>query len=298
MSRTLVALSGNVWHMAAILIAIPHSAVDLPNELEPAFLPRVDRHYLLTQSDAFTDQVYSVPEVRSVRYRWSRFVADPNRAEHQASEGGVVPVNDFAMEPIYPKGGEPSLAQRLDRIEKYHRPYHEEVAEAAADPRTRFFVDGHSMAGQAPRRSQDFGRTRPDVVVSNRGGDDGNPAPGKAFLTCSPPLTRWISERLGYWLTHIPAPAGPPLSRIEGSYRINDPFKGGYGVRSHARPQEGRPGIQLELNQRMWCDETSFVPIPGRIDWIREVMSAWARELSDLLLSDELPPRAQAQAQG
>jgi len=273
--------------MAAIFIAIPHAAVALPEDLKPAFLPHVDEAFLRTQSDVFTDQVYSIDEVRNARYPWSRFVADPNRAERQTSEGGVVPLLDFDLEPLYAEGGEPSTEECLERIARYHRPYHEDVARAVADPRTRFFVDGHSMASSAPRRSLDHGKHRPDAVVSNRGDDYGNPTPAKPFLTCQPILARFAANRLSHWLTSIPAPRAPNAIKPTGEVWLNDPFRGGYGVRSHSAPNKGLPGIQLELKQGLWCDETCFEPIPDRIEWMRTVMSAWVLDLSAHLEASE-----------
>ena len=111
--------------MAAIVLAIPHAAVTLPEDVEPAFRPHVDEDFLRTQSDAFTDLVYSIDEVRNVSFPWSRFVTDPNRAERQSSEGGVVPLLDFDLQALYPEGGEPTPEQCAQRVQQYHRPYHD-----------------------------------------------------------------------------------------------------------------------------------------------------------------------------
>ena len=279
--------------MAAIFIAIPHAAVALPEGLEPAFLPHVNEDFLRTQSDVFTDQIYTIDGVRTARYPWSRFVADPNRAERQTSEGGVVPLLDFDLQPLYATGCEPNTDQCMERVLRYHRPYHEDVARAVADPRTRFFIDGHSMSSSPPRRSLDHGRTRPDGVVSNRGDDYGNPSPGKPFLTCSPALTRFAADRLSHWLMAIPAPHAANGIEPKGDVWLNDPFRGGYGVRSHSAPNKGLPGIQLELKQGLWCDERSFEPLPGRIQWMRSVLSAWVSDLSEHLDSTEPAPLSQ-----
>ncbi len=252
----------------------------MPAGLEPPFVPHVNEHFLRSQSDAFTDRVYSVPGVRTVRYEWSRFVVDPNRAPHQQTEGGVVPVTDFSDRPLYPAGGEPTAEQVADRVERYHRTFHDTVADAVSDPQTRFFIDGHSMAGDPPVRSPDYGTHRPDAVISNIGDGHGNPSPGTPFLTCSPDLTRWLAERLTWWMRAIPAPEAGSRAAVTGDVWLNNPFRGGYGVRTHAALHRGLPGVQLELNQRMWADEETFRPLHRRIPWIREVLRSWCRELT------------------
>jgi N-formylglutamate amidohydrolase len=264
--------------MSAIVIGVPHAGVAWPEELKERLLPHVTPHHLLTNSDAFTDRIYSVPGVRVVCFPWSRFVVDPNRAVRQVTEGGVVPHADFAEQPLYRPGMEPDLAERDERVARYHRPFHARIAEQIADPRTRFYIDAHSMAGSPPVRSFDFGRTRPDVTISNLGDGSANPSPGTPFLTCPTGLTAWLAERLSRHLLALPAPDAGSRAKITGAVWLNNPFPAGYGVRTHT--VGGLRGIQLELNQRMWTDEDTFAPLPRRIPWIREVFRRWAAEVT------------------
>jgi len=269
--------------MSAVFIAIPHSAIEVPPDVRRHLLPHVDDHFLRSMSDAYTDLVYSLPTVRWERFPWSRFVADPNRGEAQNNEGGVVPSTDFAEEPLYPPRYMPDEQERQRRVELYHRPYHERLAAAVSDTETRFYLDGHSMAGEGPVRSPDAGQRRPDAVLSNMGDHDGNPAPGLAFLTCPPDLTRRLADSLSRHLVGKPAPDAGPKHAVTGEVRINDPFPAGYGVRRHARPNKGLPGMQIELNQRLWCDEDTWHVIPERVDWIRHVLMDWIAELEQIL---------------
>lgn len=274
--------------MSAIVIAVPHAGVAWPEELKERLLPHVTEHHLLTHSDAFTDRVYGVPGVRAVCYGWSRFLVDPNRAPRQVSEGGVVPHTDFDESPLYRSGMEPDEEERDRRVARYHRPFHGRIAEQVRDSRTRFYVDAHSMAGTPPIRSFDCGRTRPDATISNLGDTMGNPSPGTPFLTCRPELARWLAERLRHHLLALPAPAVGSRARITGEVWQNNPFPAGYGVRTHTAP--GLPGVQLELNQRMWTDEDTFAPLPRRIPWVREVVRRWAADVTARLASQ--PARA------
>ncbi len=284
--------------MSSVVIAIPHAATALPPEVRAGYLPHVTRRFLRSQSDVDTDEVYTLRNVRTVRYRWSRFLADPNRGELQENEGGVVPQFDFDGAPIYPAGGEPGGEEQWRRVVRYHRPYHARVALAVADPRTRFFIDAHSMAATAPRRSPDFGRERPDAVLSNRGdfeglGVEGNfvasdPTRGGGELSCPAAFVKELTDRLAYHLGRFAVPHLDRGRRPTTEVRINDPFPGGHGVRTHARPNGGIPGIQLELNQGLWVDSETWEQIPGRMEWIKRVMTAWIDDVVRLRSDWEL----------
>jgi len=92
-------------------------------------------------------------------------------------------------------------------------------------------------------------------------------------------MCRFAAARLKHWMTAVAIPDGPPESSLQGRVNLNTPFPGGYGVRTHASPSRGIPGIQLELNQRLWVDEETFREIPGRIDWMREVLEHWIDDI-------------------
>ena len=113
------------------------------------------------------------------------------------------------------------------------------------------------------------------------GAVDGYPAPGTPYLTCPTPLTQWLTDRLSHWMLAIHAPDAGARAAVRGSVWINNPFLGGYGVRNHASLSHDRPGVQLELNQRLWTDEELWVPLERRIPWMREVLRRWCEEIVD-----------------
>jgi len=265
--------------MAEVIIAVPHAGITLPQELAGRVLSHVDSEFLLSQSDMFTDQVYSVSGVDTVVFGWSRLVVDPNRFEGQTTEGGIVPVVDFNALPIYREGEDPNVEEGLGLIERLHRPYHAVLADRIEAGDYRFFIDGHSMMAAAPRRSPDFGIPRPDACISNCGDERGDVIDGGWPLVCSAELTLFACDRLQHWLTALPAPDLGPQRAVSGTVGMNTPFKGGHGVRTHARPEGGMPGIQLELNQRLWVDEVGGQPLPGRIEWIRTVLERFVADM-------------------
>jgi formiminoglutamase len=267
--------------MAKVLIAVPHAGVALPEEVSGRVLPHVDAAFLRGQSDMFTDQIFAVPGADNHVFSWSRMAVDPNRFEGQTSEGGVVPVVDFDSRPLYPEGQPPTAAECQLLIERYHRPYHAGLAARIESGSYTFFIDGHSMMAAAPVRSPDFGTPRPDGCVSNCGDAQGESIPGGRPLVCSPELTRFVQGRLEHWLMALPAPELEGAALPTGQVGLNTPFLGGHGVRTHARPDAGMPGLQLELNQRLWADEATGQPLPGRVAWLQSVLERFVADIAE-----------------
>lgn len=270
--------------MSGVLIAVPHASVRLPEDLKERVGTHVDTEFLRAQSDMYTDTIYDVPGATNVVYQWSRFVADPNRFEGQKSEGGIVPLIDFDERSIYRANCEPVYAELEERIARYHRPYHERLRECIDEGDFHFFFDGHSMMSTAPKRSPDFGVHRPDACLSNCGDERGEAIQGGRALVCSPEQTRLAQRLLREAFEALPAPPHHDAEPVEGSVLLNKPFLGGHGVRTHARPERGMPGLQIELNQRLWIEPRTGQPLPGRIDWMRKVVAQLVAALNEMAL--------------
>ena len=142
------------------------------------------------------------------------------------------------------RGGAPMYERKLTvaeverRIDRWYRPYHAAL-ESAIDARHRAFgaawhINCHSMPSVGDANADDPGRERPDFVLGDRDG-----------TTCAPEFTALVADAirgLGYSVT------------------INDPYKGVEIVRRHGRPEAGRHSLQIELNRRLYMDETTLEP--------------------------------------
>ena len=134
-----------------------------------------------------------------------------------------------------------SVAEVARRIDTCWRPYHDAL-DAAIDARHREFgavwhLDCHSMPAVGDVMADDPGRARADFVLGDRDGS-----------TCAAAFTRFV----GSWLE-------------QRGYRVavNDPYKGVEIVRRHGRPAEGRHSLQIEVNRRLYMDETTLAPTTG-----------------------------------
>jgi len=85
--------------------------------------------------------------------------------------------------------------------------------------------------------SEDPGRARADFVLGDRDGS-----------TCAPEFTAFVART---------------LTGLGYDVAINDPYKGVELVRMHGRPAEQRHSLQVEINRRLYMDESTLARHSG-----------------------------------
>jgi len=220
-----------------LLLSVPHAGVDVPTEVAPyAILPSAEiardgdegaREIWWPLRDAVT--AFVTTEV-------GRAFLDMNRAEDDRRKDGVVKTHTCWEVPIYRAPLPEPIVQAL--LERHHRPYHRRLAEAG--PGVQCGIDGHTMAAVGPPVGPDPGRERPALCLSHGDG------------TCP---DAWIESL-----------AGCLRESFERPVAINDPFRGGYITRHHARE---RPWIQIEVSRAPW------IPNAEKSLRLRRGLAAW-----------------------
>lgn len=126
----------------------------------------------------------------------------------------------------------------LQRIERYHKPYHRALRRLLADMRSQFgvsvLIDCHSMPSSAWTGDA---RQRPDIVIGDRYG-----------ASCALVLTQTIEsslKRLGYRVLR------------------NKPYAGGYNTEHYGAPATGSHAIQIEIARGLYMDEKGFAETAG-----------------------------------
>lgn len=236
-----------------VLVSIPHGGSREPPEL--AGRVAASRAGVLDDSDAFTAEIYGLrrgaeaEEVVSAGI--ARAFVDPNRppaeSPPEAPDGATKSETCFG-EALYRRGAEPGAALRERLIERYHAGYHAALRAALSNPRLRLCVDCHSMAAEAPPRSSPdgAGATRPAFCLS----DGGAAAADGAAAAAAPSCPRPDLERLASCIASS-------FGVGRGGVRINDPFGGGYIVRTYgaaAAAARRAPWVQIEMNRSLYLD--------------------------------------------
>ncbi len=236
-----------------ILITIPHCSTFVPADLRRLIMLRDSQ--INKMCDPFTDMIFDIPRAYVVKARISRLVTDLNRApddiesEAKLSKAGVVVSIDLDGNPIYKTP--PSMEMVMDRVSKYHDSFHDKIDEIK--PKVKFLIDGHSLRNIGPSTRRDAGKERADIILGNRD-----------YTTCSRHITQRIKkffEARGF------------------NVKINDPYKGAYLIGYHCG-RKGLPGIQIEVNEKLFMNEKTRRPYNRKIVELRKVMALLVREIA------------------
>lgn len=206
-----------------ILVSLPHAGTVIPTEVRD--------WCLLAEDDIIEDGDKGAAEIfGSLRDSAMGFVTtdiaraavDPNRDENDRGMDGVVKTHTIWMKRIYDRELPEQTVRTL--IDRYWRPYHEELTRLASCG-ALVGIDCHTMVETAPPISPGPGEARPAVCL---GFGDG---------TCPEGWIWSLKEALE--------------SEFSMEVRINDPFRGGYIIRTHAGEL---PWMQIELSRGDFMD--------------------------------------------
>jgi len=219
---------------APLLVSMPHTGTFVPEwlapRLSPAARPLPDTDWHLERLYDFLHDLGASVLVAT----HSRYVVDLNRPPDNANlypgqdTTGVVPLDTFHREPVYLPGFPPSEEEVAARINTYWKQYHERLAQALADTKTRhgyaLLWDAHSIFSVLPRF---FQGKLPDLNLGTADGKSCGPGIGEALR-----------------------------KSVEGySVALNGRFKGGYITRRYGDPANGIHAVQLELSEATYMDE-------------------------------------------
>jgi N-formylglutamate amidohydrolase len=237
----------------ALVLDSPHSGTVYPDDFD--HLP--PRSVVRQAEDTHVEALYATaPEVGAtlVEALFPRAYIDPNR--HHADIDAALLAEPWTG-PMTPSRktelgiglvwrlahrGAPMYARKLSaaevrrRITDFYEPYHASVARALDERHAAFgavwHINCHSMPAVGDVMSEDPGRARADFVLGDRDG-----------TTCAPEFTAFVASTLG---------------GLGYDVAINDPYKGVELVRMHGRPREQRHSLQVEINRRLYMDESTL----------------------------------------
>ncbi len=263
---------------APMVFNSPHSGTAIPLQLKS--LSTLPEDKLHASEDSFVDDLFSgcvdagAPLMRAL---FSRSFLDLNREPYEfdarmfqaklpafvncasprvASGLGTIPrtVGDGLM--IY--GAPLQLEDALQRVENFYRPYHRALGqlldEAHQATGMAVLVDCHSMPSSAVSHFKGVAGPIPDVVLGDRYGS-----------ACAPDISDLIETVL--------QKAGLTVLR-------NKPYSGGFFTENHGRPRHGRHAIQIEINRKLYMDETTRQKKPG-FEALQNLLSSMSNSLAD-----------------
>jgi N-formylglutamate deformylase len=259
MTADVLVVHGPPQAQAPLVLDSPHSGRQMPADFGAALAEAELRE----GEDCFIDELYRPAAgfgIPLLAAQFPRTYLDPNRHAadvdldlldgpwpHEHRPSGKARIGKALIwrtlddgRPIYRRRLAVSEVQR--RIERYHAPYHARLRELLDDAHRRFgvvyHVNCHSMNAVSGSMGEGgAGRTRADFVLGDRDG-----------TTCAPAFTEFVRTMLAGWGYDV---------------AVNDPFKGVELVRAYADPAAGRHSLQLEINKRLYMNESTLEPHDG-----------------------------------
>lgn len=248
------------------VFASPHSGSIYP----PAFVrtSALDPLTLRRSEDIYVDQIFSIATdfgAPLVRALFPRAFLDPNREPYELDQSMFMD-----KLPPYVNSHSPMVASGLgtiakivstgvniytckllfseakQRIDAFYFPYHSILAELVKTTQQRFgycvLIDCHSMPSVPERdiiEADSDLLKQADIVLGDCFG-----------LSCARPFMLAAEQALqacGYLVTR------------------NRPYAGGYTTRRYGQPTRRLHALQIELNRKLYVDESTYQPLPGLV---------------------------------
>lgn len=248
-----------------ILLSIPHGGDTIPSEVQ-------DRVALTTRdvffdTDTFTRQIYNLSKqvTAVIENPIARAIVDVNRApEDRPPENpdGVIKTRTARGRQVYKPELFPEEKLINNLLTRYYYPYHRSLERLMNQHELRVAIDCHSMLPESPPTSDNPGRRRPLICVSNRGDGQGRQTSTQSPLTCPPEWLQTLAESFRVVFD----------AKGDDSIALNTPFLGGYISQAHSQ-SSGIPWIQVELNRNLYLTEPYFDP---------QTLAVSARRLEEL----------------
>lgn len=245
---------------APLFVSLPHDGSHIPEELAERMVPSARR---APDTDWHVSILYDFARELGASIivpRHSRYVVDLNRPPDDTSlypgqnTTGLCPAVQFNGEAVYLDGQAPTPEEVGARVEHYWRPYHDalraEIERIRGVHGRVVLWEGHSIRGSGLPFLFD-GRL-PDLNLGTSAG-----------ASCSPELQARLEAVLG--------------GQIDYDFVVNGRFKGGYITRHYGEPARGIDAVQLEISQRNYMDEDSWVYHATKAEQLQSVIRALLR---------------------
>lgn len=249
-----------------LVVEIPHAGLWVP--AEALALLDVPARSLAEDADLHVDVLYqhaAALGASAIVCSLSRYVVDMNRSEldidglavsgrrsQHAALRGVVWRESGRGERVLRRPLQEE--EFLDRLRRYHRPYHQALAELITEKKQKFGFAVVLAAHSMPSRTDRLGAVA-DVVPGSRGR---------------------TSAGAGVLQTVEAQTAEHGLS-----LRHDAPYRGGYTTGHYGKPRDGVHVVQIELARRLYMDEASLLLLP-EMARVRSYCDALMRALGAL----------------
>jgi N-formylglutamate deformylase len=202
----------------SLLISLPHAGLEVPSEVKDVCI--LTRQDIIADGDQGAREIFNIQDSVGafVTTDVPRAIIDVNRSPDDRRDDGVVKTVTIWDKPVYRLPLDENAIRTL--LSKYYEPYHQQLSTMSKKD-VILGIDCHTMVAEAPPIDAVPGKARPDICLSNGDG------------TCPEDMLLRLRSCLE--------------KAFQRNIAINDPFRGGYIIRSHAAEL---PWVQLEMARR------------------------------------------------
>lgn len=264
MPNKILTIDGEEGQSIPLILDSPHSGQLYPTD----FNHQANFSKLRQAEDTYVDELFdSASNIGAVilKAEFPRSYIDPNRAETDFFFKDIINPNNTVGEidfkpsikselgigliwlKIPPEGEQMyknkiTLDELMNRIKKYHRPYHEalrKIMNKTYQKYGKFYhINCHSMQDNATAMSTQIqGTIRPDFVIGDKDGS-----------SCDNGFTKEVVEC---------------LRDLKYEVAINDPYKGAELVSAYSNPNLKKHSLQIEINRKLYMNEETRVKHDG-----------------------------------
>ncbi len=228
-----------------VIISIPHSGNLVPQELSDRII--LTENELFEDIDAYTCEIYNLNEKveKVILTKIARTFVDLNRAIDELppkNPYGLIKIFTAQRKQIYVTGKEPDNELIKILIDKYYKPYHDEIIKTINENKNiKIGLDCHSMDPTGPLIAPDTGKRRPLFCLSNLNHNSSS---------------KDIIEKLAFCIQQS-------FNISQSDVLLNNPFSGGHIIKTYGG--KPIPWIQIEINKVLylgspWYDyQTNFI---------------------------------------
>jgi len=144
-----------------LLISMPHVGTEIAPDNQQQLLPIAEQKGRYGLAFAATLQYGKALGASVIQAEYSRYVIDLNRSSDDSNlypgqdTTGLIPLDTFDKQALYPSGNTPSETEVQKRVQTYWLPYHSKLQDELERIRTQHGVavlwDAHSIASVVPR---------------------------------------------------------------------------------------------------------------------------------------------------
>jgi len=218
-------------------------------------------------------------KIPSVVTQWHRYAVDLNRLPQDIDQDSVIGAplpsgsHTQGLHWVRTTQGEVLLKQPMTMknhqllVEKYFNPFHEDVAKLFSEFKAEgfqrvFHLDAHSMPSMGTKAHRDPGQERNEIVVSDFEGK-----------SCSKEFKDLVIQAFS-----------------DAGFQVgyNFPYMGGRVTQTYGQPHRGQESIQVELNRRLYMDETSKKLLPEQSAETKQKISKAVKKIWSTIDGDHL----------